>query len=87
MAQFIGRMNRTILMLFTRPMIPVLTPQTPLRALSMFSGHPFAPLATPLLQAVTPIVNQSCGMKVKGQLRRRCKDCYFVWRHESKKFS
>ncbi|CAH1981652.1 unnamed protein product [Acanthoscelides obtectus] len=31
---------------------------------------------TPALQTVVP----SCGMKVRGRLRRRCKDCYFVMR-------
>ncbi|CAL4114902.1 unnamed protein product [Meganyctiphanes norvegica] len=37
-------------------------------------------LQRPLLQATLPILTQTCGMKMKGKLRRRCKDCYFVWR-------
>lgn len=35
-----------------------------------------------LLAITTPLVNQSCGFKVKGRLKRRCKDCYFVVREE-----
>uniref|UniRef100_A0A6M2DD30 Ribosomal protein n=1 Tax=Xenopsylla cheopis TaxID=163159 RepID=A0A6M2DD30_XENCH len=36
-----------------------------------------------LLQPKVPaIVIPNCGMKVKGRLRRRCKDCYFVTRDE-----
>lgn len=31
-----------------------------------------------------PLMLQSCGFKVKGRLRRRCKDCYFVVRQERK---
>ncbi|KFB44444.1 AGAP005927-PA-like protein [Anopheles sinensis] len=33
------------------------------------------PIAIPLLQ-------HACGFKVKGRLKRRCKDCYFVMRQE-----
>lgn len=33
-------------------------------------------LAAPAL----PQLTQRCGFKVKGRLRRRCKDCYFVMR-------
>jgi large subunit ribosomal protein L36 len=29
-----------------------------------------------------PQLTQTCGFKVKGRLRRRCKDCYFVMRQE-----
>uniref|UniRef100_A0A2M4C306 Ribosomal protein n=1 Tax=Anopheles marajoara TaxID=58244 RepID=A0A2M4C306_9DIPT len=37
----------------------------------------------PLLQAApTPLLNLACGFKVKGRLKRRCKDCYFVMRQE-----
>lgn len=27
-------------------------------------------------------INQTCGFKVKGKLRKRCKDCYFVMREQ-----
>ncbi|ERL87874.1 hypothetical protein D910_05262 [Dendroctonus ponderosae] len=30
----------------------------------------------------TPSLTISCGMKVVGLLRKRCKDCYFVCRQE-----
>lgn len=33
-----------------------------------------------LLIPFSPILMQTCGFKVKGRLRRRCKDCYFVVR-------
>ena len=33
-----------------------------------------------LLTPKIPIISQSCGFKVKGKLKRRCKDCYFVVR-------
>lgn len=38
--------------------------------------------ATGLLQAAAavPQFTQTCGFKVKGVLRRRCKDCFFVQR-------
>lgn len=29
-----------------------------------------------LLQAINPILNLTCGLKVVGKLERRCKDCY-----------
>lgn len=35
-----------------------------------------------LLKSTTPMVSQSAGFKVKGRLKRRCKDCYFVMRQE-----
>lgn len=36
-----------------------------------------------ILQTCIPnFVVPSCGFKVKGRLRRRCKDCYFVKRQE-----
>lgn len=35
-----------------------------------------------LLPASLPVINQSCGFKVKGIVRRRCKACYFVSRQE-----
>lgn len=35
-----------------------------------------------LLKTVPPLLSQVCGLKMKGRLRRRCKDCYFVWRQE-----
>ncbi|XP_048513697.1 39S ribosomal protein L36, mitochondrial [Athalia rosae] len=35
-----------------------------------------------LLQANTPSIIQNCGMKIRGLLKLRCKDCYFVVRQE-----
>lgn len=35
-----------------------------------------------LLAPVVPLYNSVCGMKVKGILELRCKDCYFVTRKE-----
>lgn len=33
-----------------------------------------------ILQCTTPLLQLSCGFKVKGLLKRRCKDCYYVIR-------
>lgn len=35
-----------------------------------------------LLTPVSSIINQVAGFKVKGRLKRRCKDCYFVVRQQ-----
>lgn len=35
-----------------------------------------------LLTPSTSLLNQVAGFKVKGRLRRRCKDCYFVIRQQ-----
>ncbi|KXJ73834.1 hypothetical protein RP20_CCG014896 [Aedes albopictus] len=35
-----------------------------------------------LTPALGPMVNPACGFKVKGHLKRRCKDCFFVVRHQ-----
>ena len=35
-----------------------------------------------LLVPQVPILVPSCGMKVVGKLKKRCKDCYFVVRNE-----
>ncbi|KAG7296036.1 hypothetical protein JYU34_021132 [Plutella xylostella] len=35
-----------------------------------------------MLVPCVPTLNQVCGFKVKGRLRRRCKSCYFVVREE-----
>ncbi|CAG9815017.1 unnamed protein product [Phaedon cochleariae] len=35
-----------------------------------------------LLAPVVPTIIPSCGFKVMGRVRRRCKDCYFVRREE-----
>ncbi|KAJ3651416.1 hypothetical protein Zmor_017460 [Zophobas morio] len=40
------------------------------------------PLQTTFLAPTTFNVTPSCGFKVRGKLRRRCKDCYFVRRQE-----
>ena len=37
-----------------------------------------------LLTPQIPILSQTCGFKVKGKLKRRCKDCYFVVRERRK---
>lgn len=33
-----------------------------------------------ILQSTLPLMQLSCGFKVKGLLKRRCKDCYYVIR-------
>jgi len=35
-----------------------------------------------LLQPVLPIYNSICGLKAKGRLQLRCKDCYFLCKNE-----
>ncbi|KAK9746265.1 Ribosomal protein L36 [Popillia japonica] len=35
-----------------------------------------------LLAIPSVSLNQTCGFKVKGRLRKRCKDCYFVMRQQ-----
>ncbi|XP_065359725.1 uncharacterized protein mRpL36 [Calliphora vicina] len=35
-----------------------------------------------LLAPVSSLMNQVAGFKVKGRLKRRCKDCYFVIRQQ-----
>ncbi|EAT38520.1 AAEL009613-PA [Aedes aegypti] len=35
-----------------------------------------------LVPTVSPMLNPACGFKVKGHLKRRCKDCFFVVRHQ-----
>lgn len=35
-----------------------------------------------LLRPTSLLLNNVCGFKVKGRLKRRCKDCYFVVREE-----
>lgn len=39
-------------------------------------------IQTAILNPIEFIVTPTCGFKVKGKLRRRCKDCYFVRRQE-----
>lgn len=90
MAQVLVRINRAILLssqpLFLKCMsgssqIPLIS-----RFFSILTPNPLTFNQMPLLQSFVPTIQQSCGMKVKGKLRRRCKDCYFVWREESKLF-
>lgn len=38
--------------------------------------------ASSFLQPILPIYNSVYGLKSKGRLRLRCKDCYFVCRQE-----
>lgn len=52
-------------------------------------SQPASGLAAPMgqvdskfLAPVTSIVSQIAGFKVKGHLKKRCKDCYFVVRQE-----
>lgn len=85
MAQILCRINQSIV-LFSRPFITkcikssaVVSPMS--RFFGVLSQNQNK---MPLLQTSTPNVQQCCGMKVKGKLRRRCKDCYFVWREERK---
>lgn len=33
-----------------------------------------------ILAPTSPMINLVCGFKIKGRVRRRCKDCYFVVR-------
>lgn len=47
------------------------------RTISSALGQPSS-----LLKPSIPLVNQLAGFKVKAVLKRRCKDCYFVTRHE-----
>lgn len=35
-----------------------------------------------MLVPVSPMLSQVAGFKVKGRLKRRCKDCYFVIRQQ-----
>lgn len=35
-----------------------------------------------ILQPVTPMYNSICGLKTRGVLQLRCKDCYYVSRRE-----
>lgn len=35
-----------------------------------------------LLMPVTTLLNHVAGFKVKGRVKRRCKDCYFVMRQQ-----
>lgn len=37
---------------------------------------------TLLAQPISPVIIPVCGMKVRGNLHLRCKDCYFVTRRE-----
>lgn len=39
-----------------------------------------SPLNVGILQSTSPLMQLSCGFKVKGLLKRRCKDCYYVVR-------
>ncbi|KYN43834.1 39S ribosomal protein L36, mitochondrial [Trachymyrmex septentrionalis] len=36
-----------------------------------------------LLQPILPIYNSICGLKAKGQLQLRCKDCYFLCKNNT----
>lgn len=38
------------------------------------------PEAAGILQSTSPLLQLSCGFKVKGLLKRRCKDCFYVVR-------
>lgn len=50
------------------------------------SLHPIPTLTNPqsggILQSTSPLLQLSCGFKVKGLLKRRCKDCYYVIRQD-----
>lgn len=54
------------------------TPVTPQIGVSAVLGVP-----SQLLQpTLNPLVQLANGFKIKGRLKRRCKDCYFVVRQE-----
>lgn len=46
-------------------------------SLSDLSNH-----STRFLQPVLPMYNSVCGLKVKGRLQLRCKDCYYYCKNE-----
>ncbi|XP_055382613.1 uncharacterized protein LOC129612852 [Condylostylus longicornis] len=51
------------------------------------NGLPIMPSQTfiqksQILQPVSFLINQVAGFKVKGRLKRRCKDCFFVMRQQ-----
>lgn len=54
------------------------------RLFGMLSSTISSALGQPssLLRPSVPLTNQLAGFKVKAVLKRRCKDCYFVTRHE-----
>lgn len=54
----------------------LLMPTTTSHVHNNFIGMGKSLLAAPPL----PQFTQRCGFKVKGRLRRRCKDCYFIMR-------
>ncbi|KAG4071007.1 hypothetical protein HA402_001444 [Bradysia odoriphaga] len=39
-----------------------------------------SPQSVGILQSTSPLLQLSCGFKVKGLLKRRCKDCFYVVR-------
>lgn len=56
---------------FTSPKIPSLSATSILNHQTQGVG---------ILKLTSPLLQLSCGMKVKGLLKRRCKDCYRVVR-------
>lgn len=64
--------------------VPRIQPSFIINTLKLI-GSNVQPAAATLVPSILQIQNspqlmQSCGFKVKGRLRRRCKDCYFVVR-------
>lgn len=47
---------------------------------SMFSTFQNQVGREKLLVPSFPMINSVCGFKIKGRVKRRCKDCYFVVR-------
>lgn len=51
------------------------------------NGHNYTNYINPFIKStlISPVnlqIIQTCGFKVKGRLKKRCKDCYFVMRRE-----
>lgn len=69
----------------SRPMEVLLKPlvksvqQPPVNHLHILTRNP---LVTQLLTPTSHLLTPTCGFKVKGRLRRRCKDCYFIRRQD-----
>lgn len=51
-------------------------------AIQSINGNTQLSQSVQILQPQSVALNFERGFKVKGRLKRRCKDCYFVMRHE-----
>lgn len=50
--------------------------------LNLTANNPLNHNTSVLLQSITPMHNSICGLKTRGILQLRCKDCYYVSRRE-----